>query len=564
MKKNLLLFASCLVFKGLFSQITFNHAYHEKNEMAQPYLVTINNDLYFMTMSMDVGSTSNYLYRHTNTGTLTYKLPVLNNYYPVTAFKTLDNMLLIAGTNQVCDVAPPVIGNFISKIDPNGNQVFFALDTLLSGDPVKAVTQHSDSSYFVFTDSMLYKHSKTGQFISKINLGIGNISSALLLQNGTILLSAMMGNGFCLVTISSSGSIMNLKPFAVPLRKLAFYNGQQIMGLSSFFGKLYKVSPNLDPIGNSGATSTLSVMDFACRQDTIYSVLSGNESWYSVTDTSFNSISTTSTGTEFFEQKAVCLSGDKTAILSDSRSKISYSFPEHYFVSLDMIDRMGNNNFKDDVTLLSVVADSTYTECDYYSLTNTYVCKTFLRAQVKIRNNSPRLLTSFKLNCFLESGVACGGYFYQQLFSSLTVPPGDSITVITNTFVMKRQGPVIPPAMSVNYCFYTTLPNGTTDKTFSDNEFCQQFSFLVTSLDEQEKASLVLTIYPNPFEESLTLHSDIGLRKVELYNALGILINTTMVTGQEIKLSTAELNPGIYFIKAESEKGTAVKKVVKQ
>jgi len=71
-----------------------------------------------------------------------------------------------------------------------------------------------------------------------------------------------------------------------------------------------------------------------------------------------------------------------------------------------------------------------------------------------------------------------------------------------------------------------------------------------------------LNLYPNPVYNTLTIESIIPLKKVEIFNILGqkeIYINSGLNS-----ISTDNLSEGIYFIKIHSEKGTTVRKLIKQ
>ncbi len=71
-----------------------------------------------------------------------------------------------------------------------------------------------------------------------------------------------------------------------------------------------------------------------------------------------------------------------------------------------------------------------------------------------------------------------------------------------------------------------------------------------------------LNLYPNPVYNTLTIESITPLKKVEIFNILGqkeIDINSGLNS-----ISTDNLSEGIYFIKIHSEKGTTVRKLIKQ
>ena len=548
----------------LCSQTDFNKAYHDINEVSNPFIVEIFGDTYFTTSNIgaeQVGKTA--LYKHSGNGNLKFKSGIPLLYYTAKhAYKTNDNKLLVIGVNSFCDVLGPMQVNFISKIDTNGTPIFFTTYTLTVSDHYKTSLQYSDSSYYSFTDSVLFKNSKTGLFVSKTNTGLNSISSSLLLGNNSILLSAKQGTLNSLVTISASGSTLSAKPFPVLLKKLSFYNDQKIIGLGTD-GKLYKISPSFDLISSSTFSNNTFINGFETRNDSIYTISSTNSfiSNFSVTDTSFNSILLTSTLTHSLIQTAICLNGNKVSILAESKSKISPSWPgDHYFVSFSQIDKTGSNNFTHDVAIKSITADTLYAVC-----TGSIYCGSRLKAKVKIKNTGSTMINSFKLNCFIGPRVDCGAYYYQEKFSQLSLAPGDSITVTTNTLISRNIWPLTVPISTVQYCFYTTAPNDETDKTVEDNELCKTFSVdVTTSLKEVSPTENHLTVFPNPFENTISINSETEMRKIEVFNSLGILIDTHIINSKTFSYTEPKLITGFYFIKIETEKGTQIKKVVKQ
>jgi len=570
MKKLLLFFVLITMINQLFAQKTYSKAYHDINEYPNQFLVNIYGDMYFSTQSYDVPNFGQcHLYKHNGAGALVYRSTVLN-YSPKTAFRSYDNKLITVGGSGICDIGFPTQTNYLTKLDTNASVVFTSTYTVKSNDNPKAALQASDSSYFSFTDSLLIIHSKTGQFISKTNLNVGSISSALLLQNNTVLLSGISGGVASLLILSAPPFPVIVMNYTVPtlFAKLAFYGGQKIIGLGTD-GKLYKFSPNFNLLNQSSFSGGLFISDFVCSKDTIYSLASSPSAWanYSVVDTSFNSISLTTTTTHSLSQSAICVNSNQTAILSSGISKTSASFLQHYFTSINVINKQASNNFINDLALVSVQSDSAYTSCFFTSLPSPGEnhCTSFLRPKFKVKNKGAFVITQFKLNCFDHEDLACGAAFYQELFSGLSLQPGDSIILTATKFARKGyaydgNGTTFP----VQYCFYTTLPNGETDKALEDNESCNSLNFLITGLKDYSKEEIGLKVSPNPFENSLTVESDIVIKNMEVMNSLGMLVEKSSVNDKQYTFSNSELSPGIYFIKIETEKGIATKKIIKQ
>ena len=76
-----------------------------------------------------------------------------------------------------------------------------------------------------------------------------------------------------------------------------------------------------------------------------------------------------------------------------------------------------------------------------------------------------------------------------------------------------------------------------------------------------------ITLSPNPVMSLLTVTFDQSITgSVEIFNLLGekIGINQELVRNSEFKIDLSNLDPGIYFVKVETENGTSVQKLVKQ
>ncbi|WP_317897037.1 T9SS type A sorting domain-containing protein [Aurantibacillus circumpalustris] len=569
MKKLLLFAASLLSISQINSQELYNRAYHDVNEKPNSFIIKIYNDLYFTSRNIDPIA-KNYLYKHNSFGNLVYRKSVNTGFITNLGFKSSDNKLILVGNEFLCDVVGPTWHISLTKLDTNGTTVLFSTSvTATFYDYPKAALQKLDSSYAVFTDSLLYKFSKTGQFLSKVNIGLTNISSALILANNNILLSGDQGNSHVIAEISGSGSIVSSNITSVLMRQISFYGGQKIIGVGTD-GVFYKYSTTGNLIASSSFTGGLLASNFICEQDTLYSLSSMpilGQSYFAA-DTSFNVISLTSTTTHSLEQTAICANGTKVAILSAGVSSnnlwsTSYS---HYFSSLSSINKFSSNNFSSDLTLVSVTADSAYSSC-YFSIfpaPGEYHCASYLRVKVMVKNKGTTEIKNFKLNCFDSPAITCGAFFYQEQFSGLSLMPGDSIQLTGNLFARKGYAYTgNAPSFTNNFCFYISVPNGETDKTVEDNEQCSTVNFLVTSLKQNSLNEMAVKIWPNPFTNNLKIESDVLIKEVKIMNSLGMLVKSVEAKNAKIALDNSDLASGVYFINIETEKGNIIKKIIK-
>jgi hypothetical protein len=78
------------------------------------------------------------------------------------------------------------------------------------------------------------------------------------------------------------------------------------------------------------------------------------------------------------------------------------------------------------------------------------------------------------------------------------------------------------------------------------------------SISEFEKS--IVSIYPNPTNDMITINSTLPILKVEIFNMLGSMVGKTN-SNNSVDLS---LQPsGIYFLKIYSDSGFTSKKVIR-
>ena len=217
--------------------------------------------------------------------------------------------------------------------------------------------------------------------------------------------------------------------------------------------------------------------------------------------------------------------------------------------------------------LLSFSADSTKVTC-YFSILpppGEYHCSSYLRPRFTVKNKGTRSIGSFKLNCYDALSVACGTFYYQELFSGFNLLPGDSITLTATRFARNGFGySGVGTGFSNTFCFYISLPNGETDKTLEDNEVCGSYNFLTTGLKQNYLDEIALRISPNPFTNNLKVESDELIKELKIMNSLGMLVKRIETKNKEVTIDNSDLASGIYFISIETEKGIVTKKVIKQ
>ena len=72
-----------------------------------------------------------------------------------------------------------------------------------------------------------------------------------------------------------------------------------------------------------------------------------------------------------------------------------------------------------------------------------------------------------------------------------------------------------------------------------------------------------VSVYPNPAYNDVTIKADNKIKSIELYDAQGRIILTSLTDTKESKLDVSSYGKGIYFIKIITEKGMQVQKLQK-
>ncbi|PLX16400.1 MAG: hypothetical protein C0599_15370 [Salinivirgaceae bacterium] len=90
----------------------------------------------------------------------------------------------------------------------------------------------------------------------------------------------------------------------------------------------------------------------------------------------------------------------------------------------------------------------------------------------------------------------------------------------------------------------------------------QQF---ITGIRTTNLSSFNLNLYPNPFDDQISISSPNQIQTIIIYDNKGRIINQFEVNGNNITLSLDKLYPGLYFIKTYNSNGTQyLSKIIKE
>ena len=165
--------------------------------------------------------------------------------------------------------------------------------------------------------------------------------------------------------------------------------------------------------------------------------------------------------------------------------------------------------------------------------------------ELSVLNSNAGTLTPIQINS-IEEGVSEGGpYLNIELSNELpfTLNAGDEYHFIISPLYTGAKS-TASTSINVNYdggtlCIYIEI----------DGELLK-----ITELDNE------LMLYPNPANDFVTLKGE-SLGMVSIFNAIGQMVNVFRTEGNEVIISTANYENGVYIVKTED--GKAMRFVVK-
>jgi hypothetical protein len=549
MRKSILHLLICMQFTA-YSQNTFNAAVHDIAEYPFPFVTVIAGNYYFVTSKYDIYSFGACrLHKYDGSGNLMYikTIPVGDDV--VSQFKTLDGNLFIGAKGIYIDCFSQQ--NRISKYDPAGNTLFTHTLNLGPGISMNYVVEGMDSCFYAFTDSACYKYDKNGLLIKFSKPGTTQVTSAVALQSGNILISAKQNTLTSLIEMDTSVTVVG--QYTAPL----LYNKMEETptGLICMAGIIYSFSPQYQVM--SSTNYSLHIQDFALSDDTLYAICNDSQQEYLAFDLSLNVVHQASTSTQGIEQLAVCRNGGFTGILSSCRPDNAWN-PNSHFASLNVIGSAGSNNFVPDVGVVSVSMDSmSVIAGTVYAFPNPLPALTVIMyPRLVVRNFGLSRIDSFKVNMFIHPGIHCGHDFFQkQIYQSL--PAGGSVTVFPGTFVRYLVG---SPTFTISNCFYTSVPNGCNDRLISNDGTCQALSIGVGISEIEGEEGI--RVWPNPSSGNLNIQANKRISSVRISDLFGKEVIS--MQGEQYNINIEDLPSGIYFVQINAGNQRSVTKIFKE
>lgn len=484
--------------------------------------------------------------------------------------KTRENDILVLGSFlQSCDVSG--VKDFMAKLDTNGNILFKVniqnsyINPPIGLHEIIDVTQHPDSSFYLVTATDLLHYSSVGQYISRVTTGITGINSIYALNNGNLLINGKLNSQLKNIELSTGLTLINQQPATNAIVKFEQLPSGNIMAKNTL-NSLEKYSAGLILLANSSGSinpANTSIQDFVTRNDSVFVTglfLSSATTFYGILDANLSFLYQTQANYAKVRSTGISVTNkNKVNIITTGSSNTSTNVT---FSGLYQFGTVGTFTSSSDIGVESYVTTSSYL---YPHYTGPYVSY-FPSASfdVTVRNFGTDTVKQFYLNQF-QSGMQCNSLFH-KLYQT-NVAPGGTVTVQTGTF-NTHYTPIILQSQqtytaNLKICFFTTVPNFSNDVDISNDTNCDSVLFLITGLDENGVLNAMTNIFPNPIENNFKISCDIPMQAIRIYNVVGVLVKEECVNLKEMEVETGDLSTGVYLIRIETEKGTVIKKVLK-
>lgn len=238
----------------------------------------------------------------------------------------------------------------------------------------------------------------------------------------------------------------------------------------------------------------------------------------------------------------------------------SYDHPSALLKSFDA--DLTTDSWQNDVELIGVTVDSFST-----SMTPNIIL-TYQYPTVEVRNNGTDTIHSLFLsyhNIPLEFGI-CELHELGWSTGHLRLAPGEDTLISIPRIPWKAyvQDPYGTGPKDLSLCIYAYNPNEKIDMEHNNNSTCTDFTINV-GIDETVES--MMSIYPNPFDNELTVQWDETLNEttISVSDVLGrFVLMPYRFSENRMNLNTGDWDNGIYFLIIENKDGRVVRKVVKR
>jgi hypothetical protein len=509
--------------------------------------------------------------------------------------KTNDNCVVLVGEmNSSCDFLPNSKPCVLLKLDTNGVVQFTQTLTVTytanaQAQPFTTVIQKPDSSYLVFSEGYFHQYSKSGNFSSTQTHTLGSINSSALTSNTTIIVSHSINSGTTTINalslIDLNGNVVNTATTTSVYTKLKKSSTTDCYGLTGD-STLHKINSSLIAINTTSLSQAGDfITDFDLQLDSIYACgirFNYHQSIIYKFDNNLSYILSRNFTKSSFYFTGISYQGDSLNIIAKDKPA-TFNTPSNIFnysTSFLKADLFGQTDCFQDASVIYISTETGYAYTTVPSSSLSPITNHFIYSlKVKVYNSGYYdTLKSVYINwhpisIYNFQDVACGYHYYHQLFTGLSIAPGDSTILITNIILEDITHPTNQPLVAgTSYtlptmCVWTSAPNFKCDMYHTNDTYCGDVVLPVTTgLNEHTTETIAVTAYPNPTSDKLLFtHIKDGINyTVSCYDITGKENHTQLITVQNNEMNIGSLNNGIYILKISDGMHTVHQKIIKQ
>ena len=185
--------------------------------------------------------------------------------------------------------------------------------------------------------------------------------------------------------------------------------------------------------------------------------------------------------------------------------------------------------------VVSPLSNSSYTVIGTNTITGCR-SQTFATSNL-IVNASPTIT--------VNSGVICAG-------ENFSINPSGA-----NTYTIQGGNSVVSPSITASYTVAGTSTAGCVSQIFATSNITVN---ACTSISQITNSGNEFIVYPNPFNNKITIISSSSNQSVQVFNAIGSLVYYSRIENEKIEIDLNQQAKGIYFVRI----GLITKKLIKE
>lgn len=548
-----------------FSGVTQNLRIAENKGIEVPgTIVAIGNKIYYSTKHLRINGCCNdsvFVIGRTFSGQeflrkCIYVAPHLNYFNLV---KTDDNNLLVWIGSEFTSCDESSSNTQLIKLDTLGNINF----TFNDFRKINGVVPTSGGGFFSFSNNYLQEYNALGQLTNTVTTTMGTLTSAFEYSPSVYIGAFATTTGPKLKVFDAQFLPVSEVSTGALLRNIQASADGGIVGYSG--STLYKYSQSLNQLHQyTVGNATLSAI--CTKNDSVYAAAyaANGVPVYVRLDSSFALTHTTQSNLEKSIITSLIKPNDNQlyALISTNKKSNGLSLAGggvNYYNHMALYRTAVNGDLNStlDIGLGSVTLLSQLPYVLY-----GWPKRLKAIAQVVVKNYSTDTVKSFNVNTLLGSGGITYCLFGLNQNFKKTIPPGDSVSVVTDTFVSFISSS--SPPNTYTLCIFTSLPGGQIDMNAENDERCipaTNVYFSISTFDHEKPYS----VFPSPVKNTLHVYSTGPINSIEVRSSTGELVYTSanqVEEEQQINFSTYPA--GLYVICISAGEKNHYQKIIKE